>query len=230
MLKRFAAYYRPQMKLFIADLVCALLLAVCDLIYPMITRNMLNVYIPNNQLRLLVTWAVILLAIYLMKTALNYFVAYYGHLVGVRMQADMRRDVFAHLQKLPVTYFDNNKTGTIMSRIVSDLMDISELAHHGPEDIFISVITIIGAFIMMSTIYLPLAIIVVIFLPIMVIFASKLRVKMGEAFTATRVEIGEINAGLENSIAGIRVSKAYTSGDYEKQPLRGGQQALCEGP
>jgi len=228
MLKRFAAYYRPQMKLFIADLVCALLLAVCDLIYPMITRNMLNVYIPNNQLRLLVTWAVILLAIYLMKTALNYFVAYYGHLVGVRMQADMRRDVFAHLQKLPVTYFDNNKTGTIMSRIVSDLMDISELAHHGPEDIFISVITIIGAFIMMSTIYLPLAIIVVVFLPIMVIFASKLRVKMGEAFTATRVEIGEINAGLENSIAGIRVSKAYTSGDYENSRFEEGNKRFVK--
>ncbi len=222
MIKRFAAYYKSQMKLFIADLICALLLAVCDLIYPMITRNMLNEYIPNNQLRLLVTWAVILLAIYLIKTALNYFVSYYGHLVGVGMQAEMRRDVFAHLQKLPVTYFDNNKTGTIMSRIVSDLMDISELAHHGPEDIFISVITIIGAFIMMSTIYLPLAIIVVVFLPVMVIFASRLRVKMSEAFTATRVEIGEINAGLENSIAGIRVSKAYTSGDYENEQFEKG--------
>ncbi len=222
MIKRFAAYYRSQMKLFIADLICALLLAVCDLIYPMITRNMLNEYIPNNQLRLLVIWAVILLAIYLVKTALNYFVSYYGHLVGVGMQAEMRRDVFAHLQKLPVTYFDNNKTGTIMSRIVSDLMDISELAHHGPEDIFISVITIIGAFIMMSTIYLPLAIIVVVFLPVMVVFASRLRVKMSEAFTETRVEIGEINAGLENSIAGIRVSKAYTSGDYENEQFEKG--------
>jgi len=222
MIKRFASYYKSQMKLFIADLVCALLLAVCDLIYPMITRNMLNEYIPNNQLRLLVTWAVILLLIYLVKMALNYFVSYYGHLVGVGMQADMRRDVFAHLQKLPVTYFDNNKTGTIMSRIVSDLMDISELAHHGPEDIFISVITIVGAFIMMSTIYFPLAVIVVIFLPVMVIFASRLRVKMGEAFTATRVEIGEINAGLENSIAGIRVAKAYTTADYENAQFEKG--------
>ncbi|MBE6598161.1 MAG: ABC transporter ATP-binding protein [Ruminococcaceae bacterium] len=222
MLKRFAVYYRSQMKLFIADLVCALLLAVCDLIYPMITRNMLNIYIPNNQIKLLLIWAVILLSIYLLKTALNYFVSYWGHLVGVAMQADMRRDVFAHLQKLPVTYFDNNKTGTIMSRIVSDLMDISELAHHGPEDIFISVITIIGAFIMMSSIYFPLAVIVVLALPIMVIFASKLRVKMGEAFTATRVEIGEINAGLENSIAGIRVAKAYTSGDYENRQFAKG--------
>lgn len=228
MLKRFAVYYKPQMKLFIADMVCALLLSVCDLIYPMITRNMLNIYIPNNQLRLLVTWAVLLLLIYLFKTALNYFVSYYGHLVGVGMQANMRRDVFAHLQKLPVTYFDNNKTGTIMSRIVSDLMDISELAHHGPEDVFISVITIVGAFIMMSSIYFPLAIIVVVFLPVMVVFASKLRIKMSEAFTQTRVEIGEINAGLENSIAGIRVAKAYTSENYENEQFEAGNQKFVK--
>lgn len=228
MLKRFAVYYKPQMKLFIADMVCALLLSVCDLIYPMITRNMLNIYIPNNQLRLLVTWAVLLLLIYLFKTALNYFVSYYGHLVGVGMQADMRRDVFAHLQKLPVTYFDNNKTGTIMSRIVSDLMDISELAHHGPEDVFISVITIVGAFLMMSSIYFPLAIIVVVFLPVMVVFASKLRIKMSEAFTQTRVEIGEINAGLENSIAGIRVAKAYTSENYENEQFEAGNQKFVK--
>lgn len=228
MLKRFALYYKPQMKLFIADMVCALLLSVCDLIYPMITRNMLNIYIPNNQLRLLVTWAVLLLLIYLFKTALNYFVSYYGHLVGVGMQADMRRDVFAHLQKLPVTYFDNNKTGTIMSRIVSDLMDISELAHHGPEDVFISVITIVGAFLMMSSIYFPLAIIVVVFLPVMVIFAAKLRIKMSEAFTQTRVEIGEINAGLENSIAGIRVAKAYTSENYENKQFEAGNQKFVK--
>lgn len=221
-LKRFMAYYKPQKKLFAADLVCALLLSVCDLIYPMITRNMLNLYIPNRQLRLLVVWAVILLGIYVIKILLNYFVAYYGHIVGVKMQADMRRDVFAHLQKLPITYFDNNKTGTIMSRIVSDLMEVSELAHHGPEDVFISVITIIGAFIMMCTIYWPLAVIVVAFLPLMVVFSAKLRVKMSDAFTATRVEIGEINASLENSIAGIRVAKAYTSSDFENEQFAAG--------
>ena len=123
----------------------------------------------------------------------------------------MRRDVFNHLERLPLTYFDNNKTGTIMSRIVSDLMDISELAHHGPEDLFLSIITIIGAFIMMARIYLPLAVIIVMTLPVMVIYSSHLRLKMSEAFTETRVETGEINANLENSIAGIRVSKVYTS-------------------
>ncbi len=222
MIKRFAKYYRPHMKIFILDMLCALLLAVCDLFYPMITRSMLGDYIPNGKLRLLVVWAVILVVIYVAKTALNHFVNYYGHVVGVRMQADMRRDVFAHLQKLPLTYFDNNKTGTIMSRIISDLMDISELAHHGPEDLFLSVILLVGAFVMMATIYLPLALIVFAFIPIMVIFAAKKRLKMNEAFKESRVEIGEINASLENSISGIRVSKAYTNAEHENRRFNEG--------
>ena len=154
MIKRFAKYYRPHMKIFILDMLCALLLAVCDLFYPMITRDMLDKYIPNKDLKLLIVWAVILLAIYLVKLGLNYFVNYYGHVVGVKMQADMRRDVFDHLQHLPLTYFDNNKTGTIMSRIISDLMDISELAHHGPEDLFLSAVMLIGAFVVMGSIYM----------------------------------------------------------------------------
>lgn len=222
MIKRFASYYKPHMKLFIADLVCAFILALCDLFYPMITRNMMNEYIPNKDARLLITWAVILLGIYILKTALNFFVNFYGHIVGVRMQADMRRDVFAHLQKLPLTYFDNNKTGTIMSRIISDLMDISELAHHGPEDLFLSIILLVGAFVMMATIYLPMALIVFAFMPIMILFAAKKRVAMGKASKLSRVEIGEVNANLENSISGIRVSKAYTNADYENESFAKG--------
>ncbi len=217
MIKRFITYYKPHWKLFTADMIAAFILAVCDLFYPMITRSMLGDYIPNGKVRLLVTWAVILVVIYAAKTALNHFVNYYGHVVGVRMQADMRRDVFAHLQKLPLTYFDNNKTGTIMSRIISDLMDISELAHHGPEDLFLSVILLVGAFAMMASIYLPLALIVFAFMPIMVIFAAKKRLQMNAAFKESRVEIGEINASLENSISGIRVSKAYTNADHENR-------------
>ncbi len=205
------------MKLFVLDMICAFTLAVCDLFYPMITRSMMNDFIPNRNIRLLIVFAAVLLGIYILKTALNYFVNYYGHIVGVRMQADMRRDVFDHLQKLPLTYFDNNKTGTIMSRIISDLMDISELAHHGPEDIFLSVIMLIGAFVMMATIHLPLALIVFASLPVMVVFAAKKRGKMNAAFKESRVEIGEVNASLENSIAGIRVSKAYTNSKYEAE-------------
>ncbi len=228
MLKRFIGYYRPHMRLFLADLFCALCLSACDFVYPMITREMINTYIPNRAVKLLLIWAGVLLGIYLVKMGLNYFIQYWGHIVGVRMQADMRRDVFDHLERLPLTYFDNNKTGTIMSRIVSDLMDISELAHHGPEDLFISTVMLIGSFIMMSTIHLPLTLIVFAALPVMILFSAKKHKKMSDAFTATRVEIGEINASLENSISGIRVSKAYTSRAYENERFDAGNKKFVK--
>ncbi|MBQ7474765.1 MAG: ABC transporter ATP-binding protein [Clostridia bacterium] len=217
MIKRFAKYYKPHMKLFVADMICAFILAVADLFFPVVTRAMLRDFIPNGEIRLLLVFGAILAAIYVLKLGLNYFVAYYGHIVGVRMQADMRRDVFAHLQTLPLRYFDDNKTGTIMSRIINDLMDISELAHHGPEDLFLSIIMLVGAFVIMASIYWPLALIVFSSLPIMIVFAAKKRIAMSDAFKKTRVEIGEVNAGLENSIAGIRVSKAYTNSDFENE-------------
>ncbi|MBR0303406.1 MAG: ABC transporter ATP-binding protein, partial [Clostridia bacterium] len=153
--------------------------------------------------------------IYLVKLALNYFVTFYGHMVGVRMQADMRRDIFAHLQTLPMKYFDDAKTGTLMSRIVNDLMEVSELAHHGPEDLFLSVIMLTGSFIVMSSIYLPLTLILFAGLPVMVAFSAKKRLKMNRAFTESRKRIAEINSNLENSISGIRVSKAYTNEEHE---------------
>lgn len=217
MIRRFIGYYKPQMKLFTADMFCALIIAVSDLFYPMITRNIINEYIPQKHIRLVIIWCLALLLIYALKMALNYFVLYYGHIVGVRMQAQMRRDVFEHLQVLPLKYIDNNKTGSIMSRITNDLMDVSELAHHGPEDIFLSVILLAGSFVIMAGINIWLTLIVFVFLPVMIIFAMKKRVKMSNAFTQTRVEISEINANLENSISGIRVSKAYTNNDYENE-------------
>ncbi|HHT54859.1 MAG TPA: ABC transporter ATP-binding protein [Clostridiales bacterium] len=215
MIKRFAGYYKPFIALFAADMLAALALAACDLFYPIITRRMIKVYIPEGMLAKLLVWAAVLLGLYLVKMGLNYFVSYYGHVMGVGMQADMRRNVFDHLQTLPLTYFDNNKTGTIMSRIINDLMDISELAHHGPEDIFISFVLLIGSFVIMSTIYLPLTLIVFASLPAMIVFAALKRKKMSEAFTEARVQIGEVNAGLENSISGIRVSRAYTNERFE---------------
>ncbi len=215
MIKRFVKYYSPEKKLFAADMLCAFLLAGCDLIYPEITRSMLEDYIPNGKLRMLFILAGVLLLIYVAKYLLNYFVQYYGHMVGVRMQAAMRRDVFDHLQKLPLSYFDSNKTGTIMSRIINDLMDVSELAHHGPEDLFLSVVMLIGAFVLMAKMCLPLTLILYAFLPILIFFAAKQRRKMSDAFTQSRKEVGEINAGLENSVSGIRVSKAYGSREEE---------------
>lgn len=217
MLKRFCSYYKPHMKVFIADMAAAFLLSVCSMIYPMITRQMLIDFIPNREVKLLVIWAAILLGIYAVKYLLNYFVTYYGHVMGVRMQATMRKDVFSHLETLPLSYFDDNKTGTIMSRIINDLMDVSELAHHGPEDLFLSIVMLIGSFIVMGSIYMPLTLIIYALLPFMVIFALKKQKKMKEAFAASKKEVGEVNATLENSISGIRVSKAYTNSEREKE-------------
>lgn len=220
MFRHFISYYKPHRRLFAADMICAFIVAVCDLFYPMIAKNMMNDYVPNRNLRLLIVWGVVLLLIYLVKAGLNWFIQYYGHVVGVRMQADMRRDVFKRLQKLPFSFFDEHKTGSIMSRVVNDLMDISELAHHGPEDLFLSLITIIGAFVLLCTINVPLTIIIFIFVPIMVAFSVYIRREMNAAFLLTRQEMAEINANLENSIAGIRVSRSYVSGAHEEKKFQ----------
>ena len=217
MLRKFIQYYKPHRALFLADMFCAFIVAVCDLFYPTITENIINDYVPNQNLRLLLVWAGVLLGIYLLKAGLNYFIQYYGHVVGVRMQADMRRDIFRRLQKLPFSYFDEHKTGVIMSRIINDLMDISELAHHGPEDLFLSVVMLVGSFIMLARIDVALTLIIFAIIPFIVFFAVKLRRRMSSAFTKTREEIAEVNANLENAIAGIRVSRSYTSGQHEAE-------------
>ncbi len=217
MIKRFISYYKPKpiKKIFIIDMICAFTLAICDLFYPLITRNIINIYVPNQQLQVMITWLVILGLIYLLKVGLNYYITYYGHIMGVMMQARMRRDIFEHLQDLPFVFFDDSKTGTLSSRIINDLMDVSELAHHGPEDLFVSVVMLIGSFIALSTINLPLALIVFSVIPFLVIFAMKLRVRMSDSFMETRETIGEVNATIENSISGIRVSKAFSNKENE---------------
>lgn len=215
MLKSFIHYYKPHWKLFVFDMVCALVAASCDLMYPVISRNIINTYIPDKNLRLILTWCVALLVIYLVQAIMQYFMQYQGHVVGVRMQADMRRDVFEHLQKLPFSYFDEHKTGVIMSRIVNDLMDISEFAHHGPEDLFISLVSVIGSFIILCTINIPLTLITFAVLPFLILFVVKKRTAMTIAFRKNRIEIAEVNASLENSIAGVRVARAFT-GEQEE--------------
>ena len=220
MLKRFISYYKPHRKLFAMDLFCAFVLAVCDLFYPMITRSMMNDFIPNKQLRTLVLWGILLLGIYLIKMGLKYFIQYYGHVVGVRMQADMRKEAFDHIEKLPFTYFDNHKSGAIMSRIVNDLQEIAELAHHGPEDFIVSCFLLVGAFILMCTINIPLTLIIFACIPFLIIFAARKRLKMSAAFTEAREQVSEVNATLENSIAGIRVAKAFENGTYETEKFQ----------
>lgn len=214
-MKRFISYYKPHMRLFVIDMLCALLMAGGDLLFPVITRNVIDDYIPQGNMRLIVYWCGIMLAVYILRAALAYVVQYYGHLVGVGMQADMRRDLFSHLQRMPFSYFDENKTGSIMSRIVNDLMEISELAHHGPEDLFISIIMLAGSFAIMCSQNIPLTLIIFAFLPFMLLFALKKRGKMNAAFARRREEVSEINATIENSISGIRVAKAFENSGSE---------------
>lgn len=224
MLKKFITYYKPYKKLFFMDLLVATISALCDLVYPMITRNVVNRVIPNREFRFLVIFAVVLMVIYLIKMMCAYWMQYWGHLVGVGMQADMRRDVYEHLQKLPVRYFDNNQTGTIMSRIVNDLQDISELAHHGPEDLFISFFMIVGSFIVLLRINVVLTIIVFCILPIIIWYSMYKRKKLLASFVKTREKTGDINARLQNSISGIRVSKAFVIDEDEKERFEEGNQ------
>lgn len=216
-LKRFLSYYKPHRKLFFWDMFCAFIVAACDLFYPMIAKNIINDYVPNQNIRLLLIWAGVLLAIYVLKAGLNYFIQYMGHVMGVRIQGDMRKDMFRHLQKLPFSYFDENKTGSIMSRIMNDLFDISELAHHGPEDLFLSVIMLIGSFIMLSNINLWLTLIVFAVIPFIVVFATMIRTSMNKAFKETREEVAEVNANIETAIAGVRVTRAYTAEGHEQE-------------
>ena len=216
MLKKFCKYYKPHMPLFIFDMFCALLVALCNLVYPYITQDIIKDYAPNKNLEALIISGVILLGIYILKAILNYIIQNYGHWLGVYIQADMRSELFKKIQQLPFTYFDDNKTGTIMSRLVNDLQEITELAHHGPEDIFLSLVTLIGAGILMCLRVDPLlTLIIFAAVPFIVIFAVIRRKHMTAAWKQTRIETGEINASVESSISGIRVSKAYTAMNHE---------------
>ena len=217
LVKRFIAYYKPHRNLFAIDMACAFIVAVCDLFYPIIAGNIIDDYVPNQNLRMLLIWSGVLLGIYLLKAVLNYIIQYWGHVVGVRIQGDMRRDMFRHMQKLPFAFFDENKTGTLLSRMVNDLQDVSELAHHGPEDLFLSLIMLVGSFIILAGTDLLLTVIIFAFLPVMVFVAAKLRRGMQDAFRATRVEVGEVNANVETAIAGMRVSRSYTAASHENR-------------
>ena len=220
MLKKFISYYKPYKKLFFLDLLAAITVSACDLIYPMLSRAAVNNYIPNKNYRAIVTLGVTLLGIYFIKLLCNFFMNYWGHVVGVRMQGDMRRDVYAKLQNFPIKYFDNTATGSIMSRIVNDLQEVSELAHHGPEDLFISIIMILGSFFLLLNINIPLTLIVFSVIPFIVWFTLNRRQKMTDAFSETREKIGAINSTLQNSISGIRVSKAFVNKEEELQKFK----------
>ncbi|WFA09414.1 ABC transporter ATP-binding protein [Tissierella sp. Yu-01] len=215
MLKRFISYYRPHKKLFIIDMFFSFLMSAFDLIFPIYSRKMINEIIPNGQMNLLLKWSIFMAIIFLLRYISNYIVAYWGHVLGVRIEHDMRNDIFSHLQTLSLSYFDNTKTGHIMSRIVNDLRDITELAHHGPENIFISLIMLLGSFIILLSIEWRLTLILFTFIPLMLYFVMKRRDSMEESFRQVRKKIANINSQLENSISGVRVAKSFTNEEYE---------------
>ncbi len=217
MLKKFISYYRPHMRLFILDISCAFLMAAIDLVFPQLTQRTLDQYIPNGEMRTLLVMIIIMAALYTLRMIFNYIVDYWGHVVGTRMEYDMRKEIFSHLQTLSFSYFDKVRTGKIMSRIISDLRDITELAHHGPEDVFISIVTLIGAFVLLIMTNVYLTLIVFSFIPIMLLFGIKKRKKMAVAFRTVRKKIANVNADLENSISGIRVAKSFTNEDFEME-------------
>lgn len=216
MIKKFCKYYKPHMKLFLFDMFCALLVALCNLIYPYLAQDIINDYVPNKNINALIIAAIVLLSIYILKAILNFIIQNYGHWLGVYIQADMRSELFKKLQQLPFNYFDDNKTGTIMSRIINDLQEITELAHHGPEDIFLSLVTLTGACTLMCIRIHPLlTLIIFTVIPFIVLFAVITRKHMVKAWKKMRIETGEINSSVESSVSGIRVSKAYNAMDHE---------------
>ena len=222
LLKRFVAYYRPYKKLFGMDMGAALLVAVIGVVYPIITRTMLNTLIPDRQYTLILIYGITLLALYFIKMCLNYFIQYEGHMMGVYMQARMRSDMFAHLETLPYSFYDTHETGKIMTRMTNDLFEVSELAHHGPENIIISVLSIVIAFVYLSTINVPLTLIIFACVPFLLVISWSLRKKMRSAFRDTRTALAEINASMESSISGIRVTKAFTNAEKEKEKFEVG--------
>ncbi|MBO5883706.1 MAG: ABC transporter ATP-binding protein [Clostridia bacterium] len=228
MLKRFLAYYKPHKKIFVLDMLAALAVSLIGIFYPIITRSMLNDLIPNRKYNFIVIFGISLLLLYILRMLLNYFIQYYGHIMGVRMQAEMRSDMFRHLQTLPYGYFDNNETGKIMTRMTSDLWEVSELAHHGPENIIISTISIITSFIYLSTIDIWLTLIIFACVPFLLIISMSLRKKMRNAFKKSRESVGEINTALESSISGIRVTKAFTNAEKEEEKFEVGNQKFVE--
>lgn len=224
MLKRFLNYYKPHKRLFIMDMVASLLVSIIAILYPMVTRTMLNDLIPNKNYRMIVIFGCGLLLLYFVRMLLNFFIQYQGHIMGVRMQAQMRSDLFNHLQKLPFRFFDNNETGKIMSRMTSDLFDISELAHHGPENLLISGVSIILSFAYLSTINIWLALIVFACVPFLVLVSATTRKKMTAAFRESRQATAIINDSLQSSISGIRVTKAFTNADKEAEKFEVGNE------
>lgn len=222
MFKRFIAYYKPHKLIFGLDMLAALVVSLVGIVYPIVTRRMLNDLIPNRNYRMVVIFGISLLGLYIVRMLLNYFIQYYGHVMGVRMQGQMRSDMFKHLERLPYSFYDNHETGKIMSRMTTDLWEISELAHHGPENLLISSVSVVLSFVYLSSINIWLTLIIFACVPFLLLIAMALRKKMRNAFMASRESIAVINSSLESSISGIRVTKAFDNADKEEEKFEDG--------
>lgn len=220
MLKRFLSFYRPHLKLFFIDMGAAVLAAGLTIFFPYLTRVLMRTYIPEGDIPAVFTLLAVMGGIYLVSTGLNYIRIKWGHILGVRMETEMRKVLFRHLQKLSFSYYDRVKTGHIMSRISNDLNMITEVAHHAPEDLLISAVVLIGAYIFMFLFSVPLALISLIPIPLMIIWGIFMGSRMRSAFRKIRHEIAEINSTVENSVQGIREVKAFTNEELEEEKFR----------
>jgi ATP-binding cassette subfamily B protein len=208
--------------MFSLDMLASFVISIIGIGYPILTNLLLEDFIPNKNLNLIVWCGLILFTIYFVRMLLRYFVQYYGHVIGVKMQADMRRDMFRKLEKLPFSYYDEHETGKIMSRMTNDLMDVSELAHHGPENIFICGVTVILSFVYLMTINWVFTLIIFGCVPVLIIISLVMRKRMNSAFLESRKAVAEINGALESSITGIRVTKAFTNDEKELEKFEEG--------
>ena len=216
MIRKFIKYYKPHMGLFTLDMICAIVVALCNLYYPTLARKIINEYSLEESYTPIIIGALVLLGIYIIKCIGTYIMGYYGHVVGVRMQKDMRRDLFDKYQRLPFSYFDDHKTGDLLSRLTGDLQNVSELAHHGPENLLLATLMLGGAFVILFSINTTLTLIMFAIIPFIVLFTVLTRRSMYEAMKNSRKEMANVNSALENSITGIRETKAYVAHHHEK--------------
>ncbi|ENL9790683.1 ABC transporter ATP-binding protein [Listeria monocytogenes] len=220
MLKRFFSYYKPYRTLFIIDFGCAVLAAILELTFPVAVNHVIDTLLPGKDFGLIITAALALLFFYILNTFMQYIVTYFGHMLGLNIETDMRRDLFSHLQKQPFGFYDNQKTGKLMSRMTTDLFEIGEVAHHGPEDIFISIMSLFGAFFLMLNINVKLAISTFILVPILTVLIVYFNKRMTKVTTGIFKDLGNFNAGVENAISGVRVVQAFANEPHEKGRFR----------
>jgi len=207
----FLSYFKPHYKLFAVDMLCAVTVSLVDLAFPLVTRHAMYELLPEQKYMIFFVLMAVMIAAYSIRAALHYIIAYWGHTFGIRVEADIRRDLFLHMQTLDLSFYDRNRTGQLMSRLTSDLFEITELAHHGPENLLISLLTIFGAMIVMFSVEWRLALVVFALVPIFLIVIMRRRRAMGEASRAEKRKMAEINAGIESSLSGIRTARAFAN-------------------